>query len=345
MASTSTRPEKRPRTESSDNSLNTSDTGITRSEPWFFDGTIVLEAERTQFRVHKGVLAAASPVFKDMLEVCQSGSVVDMSSDREGQGLVDGCHVVHMSDAWRELQHLLKAIYERDYHAAPTQPMPFDVAAAFLRLGKKYEIGYIHSQALLRFTTEYPSKLDAYDILENKTSPLRNLNRLILRTFNPMETVNLARETHTLSILPVAWYQCSEIYFVNELVHDKTYRVNHMKAMLSPEYPVVCLLGMHRLMRELGVIHSWTADNIPSCTKPVACSRAKRRAMYVLLTTRLMPPSLHPWGDLHWAPSENDLCRECYKDAVACYEQGRRAVWDSLPSYFDLPAWDVLLKE
>lgn len=113
MASTSTRPDKRPRTESS-NEENTLGTGITRSEPWFFDGTIVLEAEQTQFRVHKGVLAASSAVFKDMFEVCQTG---EASADGGSNELVDGCHVVHMSDAARDLQHVLKALYEREYVA------------------------------------------------------------------------------------------------------------------------------------------------------------------------------------------------------------------------------------
>ncbi|KAJ6519013.1 hypothetical protein C8R45DRAFT_1204281 [Mycena sanguinolenta] len=41
--------------------------GITRSiDRWFNDGSVVLQAGNTQFRVHWGVLAPHSSVFRDM---------------------------------------------------------------------------------------------------------------------------------------------------------------------------------------------------------------------------------------------------------------------------------------
>ena len=39
-----------------------------RSEIWFEDGNIVLEAEGTQFRVHRGILSLNSPIFNTMVQ-------------------------------------------------------------------------------------------------------------------------------------------------------------------------------------------------------------------------------------------------------------------------------------
>ncbi|KAJ7307096.1 hypothetical protein DFH08DRAFT_901219 [Mycena albidolilacea] len=46
----------------------TGDKPITRSKMWHRDGSVVLQAGNTQFRVHWGVLALHSSVFHDMEE-------------------------------------------------------------------------------------------------------------------------------------------------------------------------------------------------------------------------------------------------------------------------------------
>lgn len=73
-----------------------------RSQPWFEDGNVILEAEETQFRVYRGILAANSAVFKDMFEFAQP----------EGDGNVGGCPVVHLSDSAEDLQHVLMVLHD-----------------------------------------------------------------------------------------------------------------------------------------------------------------------------------------------------------------------------------------
>ena len=63
---------------------------------WFEDGTIILEAESIQFKVFKGILAANSTVFSDMLVV---GSIP------ENTDLVEGCPVVHVFDSALDMKH------------------------------------------------------------------------------------------------------------------------------------------------------------------------------------------------------------------------------------------------
>jgi hypothetical protein len=71
------------------------------SVPWFEDGNIILETEQTQFRVYRGILSRYSVVFKDMFDL----------SGPDGEGDVEGCPVVHLSDNAEELQHVLNALH------------------------------------------------------------------------------------------------------------------------------------------------------------------------------------------------------------------------------------------
>ena len=76
-----------------------------RGDIWFEDGNVVLQAQSTQFRVHRGVLSANSAIFADLFTIPQPAS----------EELVDGCPVVQLSDSAEDLCHILEAIYNRKY--------------------------------------------------------------------------------------------------------------------------------------------------------------------------------------------------------------------------------------
>jgi len=71
-------------------------------EVWFQDGTLIIEAEGSLFRVYGGLLGAESPVFHDMLEFPQP----------EGAESIDGCPVVHLSDSAPDVNCFLKALFD-----------------------------------------------------------------------------------------------------------------------------------------------------------------------------------------------------------------------------------------
>lgn len=68
---------------------------------WFEDGSIVLVAENTTFRVHKSLLAHHSEFFADLFTVPQP-----LNSD-----LIDGLHFVPLSDSLDDVVDVLKVIY------------------------------------------------------------------------------------------------------------------------------------------------------------------------------------------------------------------------------------------
>ena len=75
------------------------DTKKLRSGLWFSDGNVILEAEGKQFRVHQGVLAKHSTVFKDMF--------VNTNTD-------DGktCPIIQIADKSEDVEHILNALYD-----------------------------------------------------------------------------------------------------------------------------------------------------------------------------------------------------------------------------------------
>ena len=63
---------------------------------WFDDGSIILVAQKTMFKVYKGLLSTHSPVFADMFSSATHSDEID-----------DGCPVVRVSDSAQDLKWLL----------------------------------------------------------------------------------------------------------------------------------------------------------------------------------------------------------------------------------------------
>lgn len=93
-------PSKRQRVEAAPEAIEP--TQIIRSDVWYDDGNVVLQAQGTQFKFYRGILAHSSPVFKDMFTIPQPASV-----DTQ---LVDGCPVVHLFDLAEDVKYILRAL-------------------------------------------------------------------------------------------------------------------------------------------------------------------------------------------------------------------------------------------
>ncbi|KJA19710.1 hypothetical protein HYPSUDRAFT_189651, partial [Hypholoma sublateritium FD-334 SS-4] len=71
---------------------------------WFDDGSVVLQVESTQFRVHRSILAKYSSVFDDLFKVPQP--------EGDESGWVDGCPTVYMyGDTTEDWDSVLSFIY------------------------------------------------------------------------------------------------------------------------------------------------------------------------------------------------------------------------------------------
>jgi hypothetical protein len=72
------------------------------SWPSFDDGNVMIKVGCKQFRVHRSVLSAQSPVFRDMFSLCdvsESGSIAGELPE------------VSLSDSEEDVKHVLGALY------------------------------------------------------------------------------------------------------------------------------------------------------------------------------------------------------------------------------------------
>jgi hypothetical protein len=84
------------------------DEGVSRHpDLWFSDGSVVLKAEGTLFRVHISQLVRRSLFFRDLFSLPQPGK-----DAVELDGTFGGCPLLVLHDSAEDLSNLLKALYD-----------------------------------------------------------------------------------------------------------------------------------------------------------------------------------------------------------------------------------------
>jgi hypothetical protein len=167
-----------------------------------------LQAENVQFKVHRTILTRHSVIFRDTFGV---------PHPTHSEPTVDGCPLLHLADAAEDVKHLLLALYDK-YDAQslqgslcltgmrrcynPREAVEFNVLAAMIRMGRKYEIDYLREEALVRLTTEFPTTLTEWDKLPHFYTQIVHQNGILF------DIINLALQNDIKSILPAAYYLC-----------------------------------------------------------------------------------------------------------------------------------------
>ncbi|KAJ7605105.1 hypothetical protein DFH06DRAFT_260645 [Mycena polygramma] len=211
---------------------------VTRSKIWYSDGSVVLQVETTQFRVHASILSSSSNVLRDMFEVGRAPSNLD--------GQAEGCPLVHLyGDKAVEVEMVLDALYDRTFYKE--QAKPFALVAAMLRLGKKYEFDQLREDAVARLERSFPTSLEHFR-KRQKRAQIVSYEGLMY------DAVNLAREMGLLSILPAALYCASadgpEIAEVHRAILHGLPGANGVPVHLNPDDKAVCLLAMSPLLAQ-----------------------------------------------------------------------------------------------
>ncbi|KAJ7125130.1 hypothetical protein C8R44DRAFT_782400 [Mycena epipterygia] len=306
-------PAKRQRTEAT----------ITRSDIWYQDGSIVLQVQDTQFRVHWGVLAQHSSFFRDMQGLPQPPD----------QPSADDCPIVELSDSATDVEHLLKALYNTTFLLQKALPLP--AVASLIRLGRKYDFRDLLDTALERITFENPATLEEYDMLPPKQY---TTTRLVDYEGILYDIVTLARENDILSVLPCAYYRAVKYYGRAELF-DGVPRGDGTSAFLAPIDQRRCVLGREKLIRtqsEPGYtfawLRSWTHGD---CTDPKTCAEVRDSNMRKCWGSAGLW-ALSPYSE--WKP----FCVSCKQHMKEEMVAGRKKIWEELPGFFDLLSWSEL---
>ncbi|KAJ7160757.1 hypothetical protein C8R46DRAFT_1000638 [Mycena filopes] len=318
--STDAPPAKRPRTEAthSEDSL----TRLTRSEVWYDDGSVVLQAETILFRVHWTVLASQSSFFRDMRDLPQPAD----------QPCIEGCPVVELHDSSDDVKHLLVALYNQLLFSDKYLRLAF--LAGVIRLGRKYVFKKLLSAAVQRVLSENPMALEEYDALQKGT---KYTSKIVADSpAGLMAIVNLAREHNLFTVLPCALLRVV-IFHDMQTILEGLPQTDGRNLKLSVVDQQICLLAEKKLNKaqwDHDPLWSWLSSDQSSdhCTQD-DCVAGKKQLFRTLINTSLIPFRM---------PASVIVCFSCHFHYATILREARKKLWDDLPDFFGLPPWNEL---
>ncbi|KAJ7465585.1 hypothetical protein FB451DRAFT_1487113 [Mycena latifolia] len=302
---------------------------VIRSKIWYSDGSAVLQAEATQFRVHASLLSAASTVFKDMFDVAQS--------PENSQSQVDGCPLIQLyDDKAHDVEFLLDALYDRNFYRNPQKG--FDQVAAMWRLGKKYGFDELRDDARGRLEHFFPANLADFQARFYASFPQRS--QISVSCGMVFDAINLARSTGLLSILPAALYlACTRSPHRPTIQHDILFGIpgaDGANIQLSDSDKCLCILACSALLqRQWDGPYAWTHGALCSNLPPCALARQSAIVSLGLPVQRLV--ALDP--SMSGAEALARLCFPCQLFKTSDFKASQQEIWNDLPSIFGIPSW------
>ncbi|KAJ7116729.1 hypothetical protein C8R44DRAFT_880084 [Mycena epipterygia] len=316
-------------------------------ELWFEYGDIVLAAGSSQFRVYRGILAARSSVFRDMLALPQP-------PDSE---LVEGCLLVRLPDPATEVTVFLKAIFDPEFFLPFPAPTTFDIVISCLRLNHKYDVGYLRRHSLIRLSSGYRTTLSEWDSSIYKRNPSPGRSALEIKSWQcpdndacDMRVIQLVREVDAPWVLPIAFYNLSAAFSEvgSDIFHGAVF--NGVSTSLSLQDQQSFLFGHNRQNTSTNadiqrfLVHPPSAD-IEGCESPARCTAVRVEAIETSRDMIRAYPSipLDIWDATDWDKLEK-VCPACVAVLKRAHQESRHAFWDNLPGMYNLPPWEELEK-
>ncbi|KAJ7142540.1 hypothetical protein C8R44DRAFT_846519 [Mycena epipterygia] len=234
---------------------------------WFPDGNIVICAHNVLFKVFRGILAARSPVFADMLAFPQP----------EDAETIEGVPVLHLDNSAADTMYFLKAIFDYEFFAPYPAKTDFDAIHGVLRLGQKYRVEPLRQRALQHLSSAHPTTLAAWDALcagpstsSSSAAQLAPFAGGASWDFEHLELpiITLARAARADWILPTAFYRALAALGSAEILDGIDYTGVHVE--LDRGDKVLCLEAAPVLLGDavsemLGFL--WSPAVIPGCER------------------------------------------------------------------------------
>ncbi|KAK7690525.1 hypothetical protein QCA50_005623 [Cerrena zonata] len=307
---------------------------------WFEDGNIILVAQHTPFKVHRGLLSHKSEVFKDIFTLPPPEKL-------SGDDIMDGIPTIQMSDNWQDLSDVLSALYNGQGSFGFRKKLHFRTVSALLRLGNKYGLVDLEQEAIARLQRLFPSDLQDFqngytesDYERENMHLFCSTSRIRLRSSDAIAAVNLARAYNIPSILPAAFYICSRLP-VELLVQGVSTPKGTSPNILSRVDLIRCWNGQIELGRRYGLKMQAMSNAIaqrPACTGSWHCQELKKtwEAEDDRDTDCQDALGCCLVGSQWVTTDDEELCAACHSRRVLLWDDFRQSTWDDLPKIFDV---------
>lgn len=205
-------------------------------------------------------------------------------------------------------------------------------------MSTKYDVQYLRQRALRHLTSVFPTTLAEWDQRYNST--------LEVFTERPLLVVLLARETNLSELLPAALFSCSWVTDINDILAGVTSSVDGSHVELCWEDKKACLRARPRLLAvQRTRIFGFLLGNVTTdCQSSGSCDSGRLkwlRHREQKLAGGAIPQ--HPFvAKFKWDGFGKDVCHSCLTASQSSFDSARQALWDDLPSFFDLPSWDEI---
>ncbi|TBU23770.1 hypothetical protein BD311DRAFT_810469 [Dichomitus squalens] len=306
--------------------------GVKRDEEfWFHDGSVVIRAGETAFRLFKGLLAAQSPVLHDLF------SAPNFAPDE----YIDGVPVVRVFDApedWRYLLRILVPKGEMIMLETIRSLKDFPLVSALIRLAHKYQIGSLEQRAIEALKRMYPNTFESFVQVQSEVYPADANNARQLASNPPVlatyaiSATNLARLTNTTSVLPAALYHC---VCLGGAVVRGLVREGGPVEFLSEADLAICINATSLLTcASAEYVDSMQCSLSYTCGTPHVCGRIWNETMKKLKEEWQLRLGSHALrGSAH---DYRELCTSCLVLAQKRDLAERRQVWQRLPKLLDI---------
>ncbi|KAJ6548101.1 hypothetical protein DFH09DRAFT_1366966 [Mycena vulgaris] len=316
-------------------------------ELWFDDGNLIIQAGSSLFRVYRGVLAARSSVFQDMLSFPQPPE-----SD-----LVEGCPLVRLHDSSAEVTVFLKAIFDSGFFEMYPSPTKIDVLTGVLRLSHKYAVDYLRRRALGHLSSALFTRLSAHDNAEapgNSSRWKRPSWTIPDDLFGLIKIIQLAREVDAPWVLPYAFYRLADRSATDEVDLPTCLQLQFFEGALAQlceddglsftkGYCVQISTGTTDVLHFLQF-----PPTISGCLTKYDCLLARLDALEQAHEDRrssaYQADPLLLWSGPDWGRLQAIVCGICLKSLNAAHQKALQDFWNQLPGMYGLPEWADLEK-
>ncbi|KAJ7184651.1 hypothetical protein C8R46DRAFT_883383 [Mycena filopes] len=308
------------------------DTTPTRVEElWFFDSGLVVQAEQSLYRVSGGVLAARSPIFKDMLSLTQP-------PDAE---TIEGCPVVRLPDSAADVTCFFRAIFDSSFFEPHPNKVHLEDVISILHLSNKYAVEYLLRRALVHLSSNYPTTLSEWRKRRTSISEVADDDFVS----SIVASIQIAREVNALWVLPVVFYDAASN---DEAILDQTLECatyGGRPAKLSDDDKMLFLKSSMQICRQGTVITRFlhSPSIIPGCQGGARCTFERLHVLSNSLSDNDDDPlNLIPFS--RFTSVLGGCCQICHSFSKDAWKEAREEFFSKLPGFCGLPPWEGLEK-